>query len=268
MITLFEFSDYRKVLLFLMKAHEGEPRGLQTRLAKHMGCQQAYLSRVLAGNAELSQEQAFAATSFFNLDTLEQDYFVTLVSLNRAGSTELKRFYEKKRSEILTRKLEIKSRIKADGHLSAERKTLYYSDWAFAAVHMATAIGKFRTVPALASRLGLPEARTKEILEFLEECGLIEKKAGYYQTKVAAIHLGNDQALIKSHHTNWRLQALNAISKNSPDVLNYSSIVSCSANDSVRIREVLLKAIQEIREIVRGSASEQLYCYSLDFFDV
>ncbi len=197
MATVFEFSDYRKALSHLMEIHSGEQRGLQTRLANHMGCQQAYLSRVMAGNAELSQEQAVAAGAFFNLDTLEQEYFLTIVNFNRAGTPELRRFYEKRRSEILARKLEIKSRIKADGSLSPERKATYYSDWIYSAVHMATAIPKYSSVSSLATRLALPETRVREILEFLEDSGLVEKKSGRYLSKVAAIHLGNNHALVK-----------------------------------------------------------------------
>jgi uncharacterized protein (TIGR02147 family) len=268
MASIFEYSDYRKALQFLIKTFPGKQHGLQTRLAGFIGCQQAYVSRVLCGNAELSQEQALAASQFFNLDSLEQEYFLNLVCLNRAGSADLRRFYEKKRSEILNRKLEIKSRIKQSGELSAEVRTAYYGEWLYAAAHMATAVPSLATPPAMASRFGVSEQRMREVLEFLEQAGLIEKKGSRYFGKVASIHLGRESALVRAHHTNWRLKALEALSKKSPNALNYSSVVSCGLDDSVRIREILLKALQDIRDVVRESPSEQLYCYNLDFFEV
>lgn len=268
MTSIFDHSDYRRAFNFLVKSYTGESRGLQTRLAEFIGCQQAYVSRVLSGKAEFSQEQAYALTNFFNLDTLEQEYFLTLVCLNRAGSSDLKRYYEKRRSEILARKLEIKSRIKVDGNLSDERKTIYYSDWVYAAAHIAVAVERFATRSAIATRLGISEHRVKEVLEFLEDSDLIEKKTNHYLSKTAAIHLGNDPSLLKAHHTNWRLRAIASLSCHRPAALNYSSVISCGSNDSVRIREIMLKAIQEIRGVVRSSPNEQLYCYNLDFFEV
>lgn len=268
MISILDFNDYRKALQFLMERSEGEARGLQTRLARHMGCQQAYLSRVLAGKAELSQEQTLSVAIFFNLDGLECEYLLVLLGLNRAGTQELKSYYKQRQNFLLGKRLEIKSRIQADGQMSLEARATYYSDWVYAAVHMITAIEKYRSPAAISIRLKMPQEQVLLVLRFLEEHGLVKKKSDRYHNNVGRIHLGNDSTMIKSHHTNWRIQSINNLGRDPSDKINYTSVVTCGVGDAEKIREVMLKAVQQIREIVRESPSEEVYCYNLDFFEV
>lgn len=74
--------------------------------------------------------------------------------------------------------------------------------------------------------------------------------------------------MIKSHHTNWRVQSINSLGQGASDKINYTSVVSCGVKDIEKIKEVMVKALQQIRDIVRDSPSEEIYCYNLDFFEV
>ncbi|RYZ92829.1 MAG: TIGR02147 family protein [Proteobacteria bacterium] len=268
MSTLFDYSDYKKALKFLVRHFPGEKRGLQTRLSEHIGCQQAYLSRVFANRADLSQEQALATSDFFNLDQLETEYFLMLLNQNRSGTTKLKNFYALKIEALKARKLDIKSRVVTEGSLSQKASMTYYSDWSYSAAHMAIACSEYQTISKLSQRLGLPEARIMEVLEFLESEGLAEKKGSKYHHRVATIHLGSDESLNRIHHANWRLRSIDSLSKKAAESLNYSSTVSCGHDDTTKIREILLKAIQEIRAVVKESPSEDVFCYNLDFFKI
>lgn len=50
--------------------------------------------------------------------------------------------------------------------------------------------------------------------------------------------------------------------------LHYSSVISLAEGDVPKVREKLVKAIEEVREVVRPSNDETLFCYNLDLFKV
>jgi uncharacterized protein (TIGR02147 family) len=264
MNSIFVFDDYRKVLKELMVG-----RGVQVRLAQHVGCQQSYLSRVLAGRAELSQEQALSITTFFGFDQLESEYFLVMVNLNRAGSAELRSYYKKKLDDIVDKKLLVRNRVKVADTLTPEQKSIYYSDWLYCAVHVLSAVERYRTVTEIAKRLGVVENRIMDVLQFLETCGLVAKAKNRYMNRAPLVHLTGDSELIRLHHMNWRLRAVEALSRRNEQNLNYSSVISCSESDSVKIRELFLETIQKARKIIQESSpDEQVYCYNLDFFGI
>lgn len=268
MSQLFKYTDYRPALKFLIATYEGPRKGLQTRLAQQIGCQQTYLSRVISGSAELNQEQSFAVTTFFKLDQLEKEYFFLLVNLNRAATVELKDYYKNKIQLIKSKKTEISSRIDSKNSLDEEKKSIYYSDWIYGAIHVLTAIPQFQTAESISTRLSLSFERVKEVLVFLENAGLVIRKHNKYHHNTVNIHLNQDSPYIKSHHAHWRMKSIEALSKKNPMNLNYSSVTAFSAADAPEIKEIMLEAIKKIREVVRNSQEEQIYCYNLDFFEV
>jgi hypothetical protein len=50
--------------------------------------------------------------------------------------------------------------------------------------------------------------------------------------------------------------------------LHYSGVIGVNSRDLLHIREIMTRAIEEIRKTVRESAPEEkCYCYNLDFFE-
>jgi len=72
--------------------------------------------------------------------------------------------------------------------------------------------------------------------------------------------------MIAKHHSNWRIKAIQSLDETHQNDLHYSSVITCSFDDSVKIKMALIQAIDEIRKIVRPSEDEGAYAYSLDFF--
>jgi hypothetical protein len=48
--------------------------------------------------------------------------------------------------------------------------------------------------------------------------------------------------------------------------LHYSSAITCSEEDAIKIKGALVRAIEEVRGIVKPSKDEGGFVYSLDFF--
>lgn len=266
--NLFEQTNYKTALGLLIENYTEEKRGLQTRLAQAIGCQQAYISRVLSDKAEFNQEQAYAIANFFDLDQLEKKFFFCLVNYNRAGTEELKAYYKNQLDEVLSQKMILGLRINKDVVISDEIRSIYYSDWIYAAVHILTSIDDFQTVSSISKKLNYPSDKIVKTLDFLIQSGLVKKQNSVYQYHSGNLHLESDSPYIKNHHTNWRLKSIEDVSRGTAKSLHYSSVISCSEKDFQRIQDLMVDTVKKIREIVKNSKDEKIFCYTLDGFSV
>ena len=48
--------------------------------------------------------------------------------------------------------------------------------------------------------------------------------------------------------------------------MHYSSVVALSRKDAEKIKEVMLKSLEDIEVILRPSPEEEIYSVSMDFF--
>jgi len=263
---IFEFQDYKAYLSAWMKSRPGAGRGDKTRIAQASRCQLAYVSRVLNGAAHFSTEQAAALNELLEHTEDEADYFLLLVQRARAGTSVLQKYYDRKIQKALDLRLILKNRLTDKKTLTREDQAIYYSDWLYSAVHLAVLVPRLRTPQSIANYLGASVEKIVRSLEFLEAVNLVIKKEREYFPGNTRIHLESDSPMISKHHTNWRLQAIRSLERTSPSELHYSSVIGISQGDLPRVREVMVKAIEEIRSVVRNSKDESVYCYSMDLF--
>lgn len=266
--SLFLQNDYIEAIKFLIGQNKPEVKGIQTKLADHIGIRQAYLSRVLSRVADLSQEQILSVGEFFNLDHIEKDYLVHLLNMNRAGTDSLKKYYQEKLNSILSKHQNMNNRIEKTKDISEESKSIYYSDWIYSAVHSLTAIPNFQNISAIKEALHISSDRVLEVLGFLVSLGLVKKSDNKYIHSFSNLHLSSESPYIRSHHVNWRLKSIEDISRNQNKNMHYTSVVSCSEKDFKEVQEIMVAAIKKIREKVKESKDENIYCYSIDAFGI
>lgn len=73
--------------------------------------------------------------------------------------------------------------------------------------------------------------------------------------------------MISKFHTNWRVQAIRSLDREEfGQDLHYSSAISIAEADFPRIKGMLVKAIEEIKAVIRESEAEAAYSFSLDLF--
>ncbi len=264
--TLFEYRDYKEYLNSALTIRGVAGRGERTRLAEFIGCHTGYISQVLRGGAHLSLEQAEAVTRFFGHNQNQAKYFLSLVQFNRAGTESLRSIFEKNLNELTEKQYELKQRLGVKKSLSPEDQSRFYSSWHYGAIHVLVSLPSCHTERGISAYLGIPIEKVSEVLQFLTEVGLVVLKDEQYQIGTTHIHLERESPMIAKHHTNWRLQAIQSLDNSQSKDLHYSSVITASHNDSVRIREILVRAIEEVRATVRGSKDEACYAYSVDFF--
>ena len=263
---VFEFTSYKEYLLhwILSRPHAG--RGERSRIAETLQCQLAYISQVLSGSAHFSFEQAEALNTSLDHTDDEAEFFLLLVHSERAGTQALQKRIKNKIKETLNQRLILRNRLKFEKTLSREDQMTYYSAWYYAAIHMALAIPAFQTRDSLARAFNLPVSKISQVLDFFQTRGLAKDMKGRYQIGDARIHLENDSPMISKHHTNWRMQAIQSLEKETSSELHYSSVITVAEADIPTVRESLVKAIEKIREIIKPSKDETVFCYTIDLF--
>lgn len=264
---LFAHQSYKEYLTNRLEATQ-PVRGARARLAEAMGSQPAYVSSVLNGAGHFTPEQGEAINEFLAHSEAEADYFLLLLQWERAGTAGLKARLGRQMEKIREEKFNLQSRLPVGAELSESAQQIYYSEWFYAALHTLVSIPAFGTAESLATALKLEKKVVGEALKFLQEQGLVIANKGRLRIGPSRIHVGGNSPLVGRHHANWRLKAMQVISERRQEGLHYSSVVTLSEKDAVRIQEKLVADIKEIKEVIRASPEEKLMSFNLDFFRV
>jgi uncharacterized protein (TIGR02147 family) len=263
---IFQFDDYRRYLVSALDA-DGE-RGRRSRLAEALRCQPAFVSRVLKGEADFSQEHGMVVNVFLDHRDEESEYFMVLLDYERAGTKPLKDFHYRKILQMRARRQIVSERIGVKKGLSEADQATYYSAWYFSAFHILLLVPEFRTPARLAERLKLPLTLVKDVLDFLLSVGLAVVDEKGYHPGLSRIHLRADSPMISKHHMNWRLRAMQGLEAKDPENLHYSGPICISKEVSTQIREMILRLLSEAEPLIRGAKDEEVYCLDIDFFKV
>lgn len=267
---IFSYKDYKAYLQALIASKPKGGRGIRMAMAIAIGSPVSHISQVLGGKSQLSMEQAEGINEFYGHTPEEANFFLLLVQYARAGSQGLKKRLGNQIQQILEKRLVLKERLGVKTILSIEDQTTFYSSWIYGAIHVMLTIDKFQTKEAISHYLGISIQHTAEILEFLVSIGLaVQKENGHFTVGTSRIHLGNDSPMISKFHTNWRIKAISSMEKERlKEDLHYSSAITISEADMMRIKGLLVKNIEEIKAIIKDSKEEGVHCFSLDFFRI
>lgn len=264
--SVFEFSHYRPYFRHRLEA--AGARGSKAQIAESMGVQATYVSQVLQEKAHLSLEQAEAANIFLKHTTQESHFFLMLVQKDRAGTKSLREYFQKQLDDVLNARMVLTERLGKSQQLEENDRSWYYASWTPSAIHIATTIPTLRTVEKISAALNLSNEKVIETLEHLESVGLVRKEGLEFHPGLQQIRLGKDSHHILKHHTNWRLQAMQSLDREKINELHYSGVVSLSASDVVKIKDQLLESIKNNISIIKDSKEEELFCMTIDFFDL
>lgn len=265
MKNVFDFLDYKQFLLEMESSGLIVDKGFRSRIAEILKCQNAFVSQVLNGQAHFSQEQCLKISKYLNLGALENKYFLNLNLFSRAGTAELKQYYKLECHALKEAQLDISLRDKSSGKISEQDQNKYYSSWIYSAVHMATTIPALRNASLIADFLGVDESQVKEVVRFLIQKGILIEQNGKLQGGSVQLHLEKNSPLVKSHHSNWRIVALEKLQNLSDKNFHYSTVSSMSAQDVENIRSMITKLVDNYVETVKPSREERLCFFNIDF---
>ena len=263
---IYEFKDYVGYLKSSMRG-EGALRGTQSLLAKFLSCQSSFVSQVFTGRAHFSLEQGIKVTDFLGMSDEERRYFMLLLNHARSGSQSLSDYFMKEIISIQKDKLTVRSRIRESASISEQDETQYYSDWLYSAAHICSALSEVSSTADIAKKLKVDIARLSEAMSWLEDRKLVSSQGGGWAIGERRLHLTPGSLSLSRHHTNWRLRAIESLTRqgDSSD-FHYSGVFALSRSAKIQLAKMLLDFVASSEQLIMPSAEEDLAALSLDLF--
>jgi uncharacterized protein (TIGR02147 family) len=265
-VNTFEIDDYKKILKQIIAEKRKVQKGLSRRISEYAGIHPTFVSQVLSGNKDFSEEQLLLVCEFLGIKKLETKYLLTLLLIDRAGSIKLKQHYIEIRDQIRAHSLRVDQRIPKHRKLSEVEKAIFYSSWIYSAVHMLTTLETSMSFEKICSRLTEPHAKIREVLDFLISANLVKEEKGYFVATTLATHIDKQSPFLVRHHANWRLRALQAAENLAETELMYTANFSVSRKDFAQLREMMMQTIQQSYAVIKDSPAEDVAQMNLDFF--
>jgi uncharacterized protein (TIGR02147 family) len=261
-------QSYVELLRFGMGVlAEAKRSGVIKEVAEALKVHSTYLSQILSGKSHLSQEQGLRFCAWARWSAAETDFFLLLLSRDRAGSKDLFDYFQSKISHILERRLQVRSRIPETRVLSPEQKSKYYESWVHQAVHFLLLIPKIKSKKQIAASLLLPQETVQQSLKLLMELGLVERTESGFESRVPFLHLDKDSPEYARSMASFRIKAIEDFSKQvDPAGMFYTSVCTMDSKTAERVKVAVLQILEESREWIREAPSEQLHALHVDFY--
>jgi uncharacterized protein (TIGR02147 family) len=266
-VTIFEHEDYKKFTVELIHEMPRNGYGQFRKIAAHLGVNSVVVTQIFKGARELTLENAFELCTYFGFSELESKYFIALVSLARSGTHKLKQHYKAELAALRSQGRDIKNRVPTDRALNEEARALFYSNWYYSAIRLASSIDGINSVSDLSEYLGLPRATVKQATEFLLRYGLMVEKKGALAMGPKLTHLESTSPLVSRHHANWRLRGMQSMPTFQADDLAYTAPMALSFETRRQVREELIQFIDSLLRRVQRDESECVTCLNIDWFD-
>ncbi len=264
MKTLFDFKGYQAYLLHYFQLK----RGNQAHLAEHLDCRSSFLTQVIDEKVDLSLEQTLKVSDYLGFNKNEKLAFLHMVQREKVYDLKEKHFFDEQIESLKSKNSRVKERINLAEELSEEAKYQYYSSWIYGATHILCAFSWIKTVDDIVKEIGVDRPSVNEAVQFLLQHQLIALKNNQLTIGKQQIHLADDSKNIFSHHMNWRLRAIEKMSSQKKQALNFSSLIGISKKDVEPIRDILVNAISEINKVVVKSGEEKAYIINMDLLDL
>ncbi len=192
-MEIFEFQDYKRFIHSLIEKRPQKGYGENSKIAKALNIHTSLVSQILNGDKDFNYEQACDLSHYFGMTELEEDYFLGLVLMARAGTPRSRDKVSKQLKQIKKRSEKLKERISSEAVLSDSDSATFFSNWYYAAVKLFVALPEFKTVADISQQLLLPLTLTNEILQFLLTSGLLIFENGKYKQGHSKIHIPNQR---------------------------------------------------------------------------
>lgn len=268
MKNVIDFKNYKEFLKDIEQSRKTFQKGFRSKLAEFIECQSGYISHVLNGNAHFSLEQTLRVAKFLKLNAREQKYLLLLVEYERAGSNELKTHFEIELRLLKEEYLNIKERVGESRVLSEDNQSIYYSSWQYLAVHVVSSLPEYNDAKSIANALKIPDEVVSRVLLFLIEAGILKEKNGKIVSGLTQVHLNRESPLIRQHHTNWRIAAVQSLMNDNPNDVHYSAVSSISKADVEKLRTEMVQLIERYVETIKPSKEETVCGFNLDFYSL
>lgn len=262
---IFSYDNYKAFLKAWIRTRPRKGRGEIKEIAKCLKVSSTLISAILNGTRQLSIEQACEVAEYCGLKKLQADYFIALVSFERAGSQKLKAHLVEQIKDIKLQSEKIEKRLNFEKSLSVENSTIYYSNPIYSMVRILSTLENGVSLQEINEVVKLSSSKVQSVLEFLQKSGLILQKDNRYFASERSVHVQKDSQFYLQHHKNWRIQQLTQVTETKEDDVIYTCPCTIDSESFQKIRKMLLKVIEDSHEIMRTAPAQEVACLTIDF---
>ena len=259
---IFEYLDYREFLRDYYDSRKAfNPAYSLRAFSDKIGFKaKDFISRVMQGSKNLSEQSAQKVAFGLRLGKTETEFFCALVQFNQAESSEDRDRAFGKMQEVLKLVHFTKTQ-----HLMAHYQYQVYSDWRHLVVRSLIGMygfsGDYKELGArVHPKISASEAR--ESVELLEACGLISRdEGGNYQLAQSAITTGDStsKTALRGFHQKSLKLAADSIDRDEPGTRNVSGLtLGISKDGYARIVERINAFRKEIALIAEEDPGADL----------
>lgn len=265
MLPAFHFASYRAFLVARLK-HQG--RGALARIADHLKIHPSLVTKILKGRLDFTPDQAFALGEYLGLPPAEQEYFLTLVDVERAGSPRRRSWLKGKAAKLKEEATRAVEPGRETAPLSDRNQFIFYSHWYYSATRLLTSVPGHNSSERIAERLGLPHALIEEVLTFLLSTGLCTQMGGKLELGVRDTRIDASSPMIDRHLSNWRMKGLEKIPRSAPaqNEIFYSGPMAIHHDLRPRVRALVLELIEAVDRLRSERPPDDLACLNVDWF--
>jgi uncharacterized protein (TIGR02147 family) len=256
-------ENYRDILKDLTSRRR---RGELSKISHYLNVAPTIVSNVLSGARDLTIDQAFLVSDYFEFGEKERDYFITAVQKARSPNEKLSDYWSEKLKEIKASSETVQQKSKSSKELPDSVKAIYYSSYLYAAIRLYCSVSNGKTLDDIAARFKITDKKAESILKFLIEHNLVYTLKNKYVMSAQSLIVPKDSEFVSRHHSNWRLKALSHLS----DVKNSELVYTCPCSiDEKTFNELKIDILNLIESAVKkthAASSDNLACLNIDLF--
>lgn len=267
-IIIYDYNQFREYIeLKLRSPNFG--RGAKAKLAEHLGCQPSFVSQVLKDKSTFSLEQAFKVNDFLKHNPLEEEYFMVLVEWDRAGTMDLKKYFQTKRDDLKEKSKLIENQMSYD-QLSKEDTIAYFNNFNHVLIRNLIDIPELKNKKNLRKRMDVTVKEFDTALDFLREKGLIhEDEKGNLAQGQTRIHVKKESPLAKYANITARMQIINKYDEIGYDSLNYGSYMTLPRKSFEEFKKRFVALVVELNNHLEEEPSaDMMAALIVDFMEI
>lgn len=269
-MKVYEYSNHRTLVRGLIQqAKKDHPDLTLGRIAEASGITPSFLSQVLGGDHEFSNDQIFMIGRFFKLDEDELEYLVLLNEYHRCSLQERRRDLKRDLEKIQDAHLRVVEYIPYD-HIDTGSTPMddLLCDTAATLMeaHFVTE-ENLKDPLRVKKKMGLSDEDFARGLGLLEKARFIESDGKGYRRVVGETMIYKINVAAKFNAVYSRLKAVEKLFANDPSDL-IGTLVFCANDDFVqktkaRLLEFLNQALDEAE---KDEDRDEVYFVNLDLF--
>lgn len=267
MFSVYKYLEYTQIIEELSKIRRISYR----TLAQSSGIHTSYFSRVQMGHANFSSEQLYSLAMIFELKPEETEYLLLLGEYQRSGQAKHKLYLKKKIDQLRNEKLKLKEKLNHIPIVESQIRNYqpYYLESITAKIHMHLCLPKYRENPQLLlKKLNISDQKLAKELDKLKSLQVIQIDRNKITLLKDSLHLDEADPISSINHMNWRLEAINKISKKDLRVSDYHFTVNFTANEETKIaiKQSFKDFLVGVQKLVGHSSEEDVYTLTFDLF--